>query len=59
MTNAQRDVFRKKRVLEHAERIGKLVHSCRIDEQLNYSCNLTTRPKVARRAGLPAPGASN
>jgi hypothetical protein len=24
---------------------GQLVWSCRMDEQLNYGCNLTTRPK--------------
>jgi MoaA/NifB/PqqE/SkfB family radical SAM enzyme len=26
---------------------GRLVYSCRMDEQLNYGCNLTTRPKGA------------
>jgi hypothetical protein len=26
---------------------GKLVWSCRMDEQANYGCNLTSRPKAA------------
>jgi hypothetical protein len=26
---------------------GRLVYSCRMDEQLNYGCNLTTRPQAA------------
>ncbi len=26
---------------------GKLVWSCRMDEQANYGCNLTTRPQGA------------
>jgi len=31
---------------------GKLVYSCRMDEQANYGCNLTTRPKAGCGASL-------
>ncbi len=36
MTKAQRDIPRKKRVLEHAERIGNIRRTCRTDQQEFY-----------------------
>jgi len=40
---------------------GQLVYSCRMDEQANYGCNLTSRPKACRGNGASVeegPGAA-